>query len=108
VKLTKCARAGNRVGLFSCVVQPPEGSQNTITTQRRRALDQLIEKQRVRSLGGSRRDNDATAPRLSIVIDERVRLEFSTNPRSVSVSPPQVAAGRTPKQEPLMLQVEVW
>jgi hypothetical protein len=42
------------------------------------------------------------------LIDERARLEFSAPPRSLSVNPGEVAAGRTPKREALILQVEVW
>jgi hypothetical protein len=79
-----------------------------VTKQLRRALDRLLEKQRPRSLAGSRRDNEVGAPRISFVIDERVRLEFTAPPRSVSVSPRQDAAGRTPNRERLILEVEVW
>jgi hypothetical protein len=79
-----------------------------VTRQLRRALDRLIEKQRVRSLGGSRRDNEVRAPRFSVVIDERVRLEFSAPSGSVGVGTRQVAADRTPKREALILEVEVW
>jgi hypothetical protein len=95
-------------GFFHAWFTPQEGSQNMITRQMRRVLDRLIEKQPALSLGESRRDDEVRAPRFSVVIDEHVRLAFSAPPRSISVSPRQVAAARTPKREPLILQVEVW
>jgi hypothetical protein len=95
-------------GFFHASFNPTEGSRNMVTRQLRRALDRLIEKQRARSLAESRRGNEVRTPRFSVVIDERVRLEFSAAPRSVSVGPRQIAAGRTPKREALILEVEVW
>jgi hypothetical protein len=79
-----------------------------VTKQMRRALDRLIENQRARSLGGTRRDNEVRAPRFSVVIDERVRLEFSAPPRSVGAGARQVADGSAPKREAWILQVEIW
>jgi hypothetical protein len=48
----------------------------------------------------------AKAPQISVVIDERVRLEFSAPPKSLSVNS-RLGAGRTPRREALILEVEV-
>jgi hypothetical protein len=73
----------------------------------RRAHIQLDKIERERALRNQPPENESRAPLLSIVIDERVRLEFSAPPRSFSVSPGQVAAGRATKRETLILEVEV-
>jgi hypothetical protein len=70
-------------------------------------LRQLEKLERANSLRKSQQENEAWAPRFSVVIDEHVRLEFSPEPRCVSVTPRQGAAGRT-QRGPLTLKVEVW
>jgi hypothetical protein len=74
----------------------------------RRAHIQLDKIERERALRNQTRENDHRAPGFSVVIDERVRLEFSAPPRSVGVGTRQVAGGSAPKREALILEVEVW
>jgi hypothetical protein len=74
----------------------------------RRAQLRLDEIERARSLPKPEREIEPKAPRVSVVIDERVRLEFSAPPRSLGVSSRQAAAGRTPQRGALVLEVEVW
>jgi hypothetical protein len=74
----------------------------------RRARIQLDKIARARVLRTANGENEGRAPRVSVVIDERVRLEFSAPPRIVSVSSRQAAAGRTPQRAALILEVAVW
>jgi hypothetical protein len=74
----------------------------------RRAQIRLDEIERARSLPKPEREIVAKAPRVSVVIDERVRLEFSAPPRSLSVGSRQPAAGRSPQRGAVILEVEVW
>ena len=74
----------------------------------RRAQLRLDEIERARSLPKPAPEIEAKASRVSVIVDERVRLEFSAPPRSLSVSSRQAAAGRTPQRGALILQVEVW
>jgi len=68
---------------------------------------QLEKLERAHSLRKSQRESEAWASRVSGVIDEHVRLEFSPQPRCVSVTPRQGAAGGT-QRGPLVLNVEIW
>jgi hypothetical protein len=74
----------------------------------RRAQIRLDEIETARALPKPEREVEAKAPRVSVVIDERVRLEFSPPPRSLSVGSRQAVAGRTPQRGALILEVEVW
>jgi hypothetical protein len=70
-------------------------------------LRQLEKLERAKSLGKSQPESEAEASRVSVVIDEHVRLEFSPEPRRVSVTPRQGAAGGT-QRGPMVLNVEIW
>jgi hypothetical protein len=74
----------------------------------RRAQLRLDEIERARSLPKPEREIEAKAPRVSVVIDERVRMEFSAPSGSLSVGRRQAAGAGTAKREALILQVEVW
>jgi hypothetical protein len=74
----------------------------------RRAQIRLDEIERMRALRKPDREIGAKAPRVSVVIDERIRLEFSAPPRSITVIPGEAADSRTPKRHPAILEVAVW
>jgi hypothetical protein len=74
----------------------------------RRAQLRLDEIERARSLPEPERKIETKAPRVSVVIDDRVRLELSAPSGSVSVGRRQIAGAGTAKREAVILEVEVW
>jgi hypothetical protein len=88
---------------------PPEGNPNMSTSAwLRRMHHRLDEIERARFLRKPDRENEVRAPRFSVVIDERVRLEFSAQPSRVSVNPGHGAAGRAAERGALVLELQIW